>query len=166
MKFPNYIFFQTHLTIHQHDENASELWVYFQSVINWVEVLFTDYHKEQKGLDWGGFYFIYKDNSYDPIKLKQKVIELRKDDDVTSKKGIYEYLLSGKEKHLNIRPFSDNQKIESYEKQEGICVICKEHFELNEMEADHITPWHTGGKTNSENCQMLCRECNRRKSGT
>ena len=154
------------MTIHQHDENASELWVYFQSVINWVEVLFTDYHKEQKGLDWGGFYFIYKDNSYDPIKLKQKVIELRKDDDVTSKKGIYEYLLSGKEKHLNIRPFSDNQKIESYEKQEGICVICKEHFELNEMEADHITPWHTGGKTNSENCQMLCRECNRRKSGT
>ncbi|WP_366886926.1 HNH endonuclease signature motif containing protein [Sulfurimonas sp.] len=50
-------------------------------------------------------------------------------------------------------------------KQKGICVKCKEHFELSQMEADHITPWHDGGKTNSENCQMLCRECNRRKSG-
>ena len=31
-------------------------------------------------------------------------------------------------------------------------------------EADHITPWSEGGKTNEENCQVLCRECNRRKS--
>ena len=33
------------------------------------------------------------------------------------------------------------------------------------MEADHITPWHDGGKTNAVNCQMLCKEDNRRKSG-
>jgi 5-methylcytosine-specific restriction endonuclease McrA len=33
------------------------------------------------------------------------------------------------------------------------------------MEADHITPWHEGGKTNAENCQMLCKDDNRRKSG-
>lgn len=39
------------------------------------------------------------------------------------------------------------------------------HFELSQMEADHITPWHAGGQTSSDNCQMLCRECNRRKSG-
>ena len=31
------------------------------------------------------------------------------------------------------------------------------------MEADHITPWHEGGKTIEENCQMLCKDCNRRK---
>ena len=36
-------------------------------------------------------------------------------------------------------------------------------FELSEMEGDHITPWRDGGKTVIENCQMLCRECNRRK---
>lgn len=77
----------------------------------------------------GWFYFTYKDNSYDPIKLQEKVKDLRKDKDVTNNRGIYEYLLSGKEKHLNIRPFSDNQKIVCYEKQEGICVMCKEHFE-------------------------------------
>jgi len=87
------------------------------------------------------------------------------DEDVTKKKGIYEYLFDGKEKHLNIRAFSDNMKREAYERQSGICALCKESFDINEMEADHITPWHEGGKTTSENCQMLCRECNRRKSG-
>jgi len=34
-----------------------------------------------------------------------------------------------------------------YEKQKGTCVHCKKHFELEEMEADHITPWHERGKT-------------------
>ena len=42
--------------------------------------------------------------------------------------------------------------------------MCKEHFEIEQMEADHITPWSQGGKTNDENCQMLCKECNRRKN--
>jgi len=65
----------------------------------------------------------------------------------------------------NIRAFSESQKRASYEKQNGVCINCGKHFELREMEADHITPWHLGGKTNTENCQMLCKECNRRKSG-
>ena len=73
--------------------------------------------------------------------------------------------LDGKEKHLNIRAFSKNQKREAYERQKGICPVCKEPFEIDEMEADHITPWHDGGKTSAENCQMLCKEDNRRKSG-
>ncbi|MDR0681250.1 MAG: HNH endonuclease [Dysgonamonadaceae bacterium] len=46
-----------------------------------------------------------------------------------------------------------------------MCAHCKKHFELSEMEADHITPWHAGGKTDETNCQMLCKNCNRRKSG-
>ena len=87
------------------------------------------------------------------------------DDDVKNKKGIYTYLLTGEEKYLNLRAFSDNQKRECYERQQGICNICHKHFEIQEMEGDHITPWHEGGKTTAENCQMLCKECNRRKSG-
>ena len=66
---------------------------------------------------------------------------------------------------MNLRAFSDNQKREAYERQKGICVKCGVHFELNEMEADHATPWHEGGKTSAANCQMLCKEDNRRKSG-
>jgi 5-methylcytosine-specific restriction endonuclease McrA len=73
----------------------------------------------------------------------------------------YAFILS----HLNIRAFTDQQKREAYERQEGICTKCKKHFEIEEMEADHIKPWHEGGKTISENCQMLCKQDNRIKSG-
>ena len=41
----------------------------------------------------------------------------------------------------------------------------KKKWEIEEMEADHIKPWHEGGKTNVENCQMLCKQDNRTKSG-
>ena len=37
-------------------------------------------------------------------------------------------------------------------------------FKLSEMHADHIKPWAKGGPTTAENCQMLCRDCNLRKS--
>jgi 5-methylcytosine-specific restriction endonuclease McrA len=87
------------------------------------------------------------------------------DEDVTNKKGIYPYVLTRKEKHLNIRGFPPQQRREAYERQKGICPICKGSFEIDEMEADHITPWHEGGKTSPDNCQMLCKEDNRRKSG-
>jgi len=87
------------------------------------------------------------------------------DDDVTKKSGIYPYILTRDEKHLSIRAFSDSIKQKVYEKQEGKCIVCGNYFEISAMEADHITPWHEGGKTNEENCQMLCLFDNRRKSG-
>ncbi|HQR73990.1 MAG TPA: DUF262 domain-containing protein [Sulfurovum sp.] len=163
---------EKYMATHQHDTNANELWLYFKSVIDWVSAVFPKYRKEMKGIEWGILFNAYKDdNSLDPKTLEAKISELMQDEDVGSKKGIYEYLLTGKEKHLNIRAFSDKQKREAYERQKGICPVCvknkseKIHYELNEMEADHITPWHEGGKTEANNCQMLCRECNRRKSG-
>ncbi len=150
---------------HQDDSNVNELWLYFQSVINWVKATFPKYRKEMKGLKWGLLYNEFKDKKLDPKKLETEITELMLDEDVENKRGIYTYVLTRKEKHLNIRAFSDKQKRESYERQKGICTVCKENFELNEMEADHITPWHEGGKTIAKNCQMLCREDNRRKSG-
>ena len=106
----------------------------------------------------------YKDAEFDTIKLEEEIKKLILDDDVTKKSGIYPYVLTRNEKYLSIRVFSDNEKLQAYTKQNGICKICGKHFELEEMEADHITPWSQGGKTNLENCQMLCRDCNRRKS--
>lgn len=38
-----------------------------------------------------------------------------------------------------------------------------EEIELSQMEADHITLWRDGERTIAENCQILCKECNRRK---
>ncbi len=58
-----------------------------------------------------------------------------------------------------------NPKYWNSKKQKGICVVCKNPFDISEMEANHITPWHEGGKTIEENCQMLFKEDNRRKSG-
>lgn len=156
---------EEYMAQHQHDPNANELWLYFQSVINWVKVVFPNYRKEMKGIEWGRLYNTYKDNAYNSAELETKIKALMMDEDVSNKKGIYEYLLDGKEKHLNIREFTPNQKREAYERQEGVCPNCKGHFEIQEMEGDHITPWHSGGKTDAQNCQMLCKECNRRKSG-
>ncbi len=48
--------------------------------------------------------------------------------------------------------------------QKGVCPICGKPFDIEVMEADHITPWVEGGRTIASNCQMLCRDCNRRKS--
>ena len=149
----------------QHEPNANEIWLYFQAVINWVKIVFPKYRREMKGIDWGFLYNEFKDQKFDSKKLEIEIAKLMEDEDVGNKKGIYTYVLTHKEKHLNIRAFSPNQKREAYERQKGICVVCKEHFEIEGMEADHITPWHEGGKTSAENCQMLCKECNRRKSG-
>jgi len=157
---------EEYMSIHQHDPNANELWTYFKNVIEWVHLTFTTYRKEMKGLNWGDLYDKFHNGLYDTDQLENEIQKLMMDDDVTNKKGIYSYVLSRNEKHLNIRAFTESQKREAYEKQKGICNRCGKHFELNEMEADHITPWNKSGKTNPENCQMLCLECNRRKAGT
>ena len=101
----------------------------------------------------------------DSEKLEKEIKELMQNEDVTKKSGIYSYVLTRKDKYLSIRAFTPNMKREAFERQDGICPVCKNNFEIGEMEADHIDPWHEGGKTIAENCQMLCKECNRRKSG-
>jgi len=155
---------EKYMAEHQHTPNANELWLYFQKVINWVKVIFPNYRKEMKGINWGNLYNNFKDKKFDSKELEKQIKKLIDDDDVTSKKGIYEYLIDGEEKHLSIRSFTDKEKLKVYEKQDGICKKCGKKFKIEEMEADHITPWSLGGKTIIENCQMLCKEDNRRKS--
>lgn len=155
-----------YMSVHQHDTNISDITLYFNNVITWVKTIFPTYRKEMKGLPWGIFYNKYKDKKYDPKILEEEIKKLILDDDVTAKKGIYEYLLSGKEKEssLSIRAFTDSMKLKAYTAQKGLCKKCGKHFEINEMEGDHITPWSQGGKTTVENLQMLCKACNRTKS--
>lgn len=150
---------------HQHDKDAEELWEYFQNVIAWVRETFPNYRSKMKGVEWGFLYNDFKNKKLDPSKLETEIADLIQDDDVSNLSGIYPYVLTRQEKYLNLRSFDDKTKLAAYERQKGICTKCGEHFDLNEMEADHITPWHEGGKTIAENCQMLCKEDNRRKSG-
>ena len=151
---------------HQHDTDADQLWQYFQDVIHWVEKLFgRKYKKEMKAVDWGILYNQYYDTTLTATAIAQEVSKLMADSDVQKKSGIFHYVFDHDEHHLGIRAFDDNTKREVYEKQNGICAICGKHFEIEQMEADHITPWCDGGRTVADNCQMLCKECNRRKSG-
>ncbi len=155
---------------HQHDEDAHELKNYFKRVIDWVQTVYPKYYKEMKGLEWGWLYNKYKDKDFNAEKLAKEVARLMTDREVTSKKGIFEYLLSHDESLLSLRQFDDTDKRELYELCKGICPHCakerreKTHYEIDEMEADHITPWSEGGKTAISNGQMLCREHNRKKS--
>ena len=149
---------------HQHDPNAIALWNHFNSVINWVKAIFPKYRKEMKGIEWGDLYEKYGSGVWDAIAMEKEIARLMADSDVKKKKGIYSYVFDHDEHHLDIRAFDDNTKREVYEKQKGVCKNCGKHFKIEEMEADHITPWSKGGHTVIENCQMLCKECNRRKS--
>ena len=159
---------EVYMSNHQHDASAVPLWQFFQAVITWVETSFhpnRERKKIMKGVDWGILYKQFKDKVFDYKEIDEEVKRLILDDDVTKKTGIYPYILTRKEKYLSIRAFTEAQKLAAYERQSGICADCGHHFELSQMEADHITPWHAGGRTVAENCQMLCKECNRRKSG-
>lgn len=153
-----------YMGVHQHNKNANELWLYFQSVIAWVKALFTVYRKEMKSVEWGELFNKYNKNEYDAVEFEDEISVLIADDEVTNYKGIYYYLFDRKESHLNLRQFDDKMKRKAYEAQNGICPLCKNHFEYTEMEGDHIVPWSKGGKTEMSNLQMLCRLCNNTKS--
>lgn len=166
----NYGKIEDYMAKHQHDKNADELWDYFQNVIAWVRKTFPNYRKEMASVNWGELHNQFKDKKLNSAKLEAEIKELMQDEDVTKKSGIYPYVLTRQERYLSIRAFTPNMKREAYERQKGICPWCKKEkknnkWDISEMEADHITPWHEGGKTIAENCQMLCKEHNRTKSG-
>ncbi len=152
-----------YMALHQFDPNANKLWAYFVAIITWVRSTFPKYRREMKGLDWGAMYDEFHENTYDIVALEKQIHDLMEDDEIMKKAGIYRYVLSGDLRDLSFRTFDKKQKREAYERQKGICVHCHKHFELEEMEADHITPWKEGGTTVADNCQMLCRNCNRIK---
>ena len=155
---------EEYMAVHQHNMTATALWSHFQSIINRVEAVFPEHRPPMKGVDWGKLYGHLQDESLNPKEIETKTADLMMDDDVTRKAGIYPYLLTGEERHLNIRAFSPAMRQKAFESQGGFCKPCAKVFKISDMEADHITPWSEGGKTNAENCQMLCRQCNRRKS--
>lgn len=152
-----------YMALHQFDANANQLWAYFVAIITWVKSTFTTYRREMKGLDWGAIYDEFHKNIYDTVQLEKRIHDLMEDDEIMRKHGIYRYVLSGDLRDLSFRTFDRRQRRETYERQNGICVHCGKHFELEEMEADHIKPWKDGGTTIAENCQMLCVNCNRTK---
>lgn len=171
----------SYMSLHRFDTEITELKTYFNVVIDWVSATFVDVEPEMKGLEWGRLYETYHSEPYDPAAVSAKIQKLMADDYVTDKKGIFEYVLGGSKdtKLLNIRVFDNRTKKNVYTKQtikareQGVsnCPLCaigheanrSKIWELNDMDADHVKAWSTGGSTDENNCQMLCKTHNRSK---
>ena len=154
-----------YMSAHQHDPNANNLWTYFQNVLNWAITKFhmKKFRKIMKGLDWAYFYDKYHTTTLDTVAIGKRISELIRDSEVERNTGIIPYVLTGDEHYLDLRAFPEDIKLAVWEKQNHKCAICGKEFDIEFMEGDHITPWRDHGRTVIENCQMLCRECNRRK---
>lgn len=156
-----------YMSEHQHDLNAVPLWTYFQSVLHWAMDTFNmkKFKKIMKGLDWAKFYDEYHEKSLDIKDMEQRIVDCLSDDEIQKPQGIIPYVLTGGERNLDLRAFPEKIKLAVWEQQGHKCTLCGKEFDIEFMEADHITPWCDGGRTVLENCQVLCRECNRRKGG-
>jgi hypothetical protein len=170
-----------YMSANRNDNNINELKTYFNSVIDWVSGVFVDVLPEMKGLDWGRLYEEHHSKSYDPKKLSADVKKLAADEYVTSRKGIFEFLLSGSvdTKLLDVRVFDTKVKRVAYAKQtqagegkgESNCPLCAvgnnqnktRIYEFDEMDADHVAAWTKGAGSSAKNCQMLCITHNRAK---
>lgn len=106
----------SYMSKHQHDENAELLKDYFTNIIEWVQSVFVKYRKEMKGIEWGFFYNEYKEEKYNAEEIEARVKQLMQDEDVETKKGIYEYIFTGDAKFLELRAFDDKTKGEVFEK--------------------------------------------------
>ena len=152
---------------HQHDPNANNLWSYFQNVLNWAITNFDmkRFKKIMKGLNWALLYDNFgPPNTLDTEVLAKRISELMRDtNEIQKQTGIIPYVLTGDEHYLDLRAFPEDIKLAVWENQGHKCAKCGKEFDYEFMEGDHITPWRDGGRTVVENCQMLCRECNRRK---
>lgn len=61
------------------------------------------------------------------------------------------------------RFFTQEQKLELYFNQKGICPSCKKDILYDDVEADHIMKHEHGGKTEVENGQLLHHKCHLKK---
>lgn len=154
-----------YMAAHQHDPNANNLWTYFQQVLNWAITNFDlkRFRKIMKGLNWAEYYDRFSAVTLDTSSLAEQISSLMRDSEVQKPTGIIPYVLTGDEHHLQLRAFPEDIKLAVWERQKHRCLLCGKEFDFEFMEGDHITPWREGGRTVVENCQMLCRECNRRK---
>lgn len=162
-------------------DDISEVKNYFNKVIDWATVIFLDAENEMRGLEWGRLYRTYHTIKYDPKKVAQQVRELFGDPYVKNRRNVFEHILGGSKDSalLDIRIFDEADKRVVYEKQTSLakkkntsnCPLCaignevnnKKIHNLSDMDADHVKAWSKGGKTDINNCEMLCKTHNRAK---
>ena len=157
-----------YMSLHRNDVDAKPLWNYFEEVMEWVKTTFPTYYDFMKGVEWGHLYNKY--HTITPIDADKKVKDIValagiKDSEITNISGVFEAVLSGSLKTLNARAFSSIDRRKKFEEQKHTCPYCHKVVDkLDDMHGDHIKPWTKGGKTTYDNLQMLCIECNLKKS--
>ena len=172
---------EEYLKDHRFSSDITELVNYFNSVIDWVRTVFPLVENEMRGLPWGELYEKYHTQPYNPAHMKQRVADLYADPYVKNRRGVFEFLLGGETdtKLLDIRIFDEATKRAVYDRQtkqakavgQSNCPFCAighdanahKIWNLNDMDADHVTAWSKGGATDISNCQMLCKHHNRAK---
>ena len=170
-----------YMSLHRNDGTINELKTYFETVIDWIDGVFSGTEDEMCGLDWGRLYEAYHRNAYDPAKVWARVRELYADECVRNRRGVFEYVLGGETEPrlLDLRVFEPRETKSVYARQtadaeaRGVsnCPLCavghaanaRRIWKFSEMDADHVTAWSKGGATDLSNCQMLCRTHNRAK---
>jgi hypothetical protein len=157
-----------YMEAHINDEDASDLWNYFNNVINWITTVFYEtYDKGMATVNWGKLYNDYHTEDFDADEISEKFNELMmykatKELDISVAK-ICEYCITRDETLLKHREFNEAQKTTMYNQQRGICPDCGKHYLKAEMHAHHIVPWYNGGVTELANGVMLCEECHRQR---
>ncbi len=108
-----------YMSQHRFDEEITELKTYFNTVLSWVQSVFPDVSDEMQGQPWGAFYEKYHKTPYDAANLAMRVRELLADEQVESKRGIWEFLLGGEQetKLLRVRVFDKTIARKVYAKQ-------------------------------------------------
>lgn len=152
----------TYMQRHRGDADASDLLHYFESVFDWVFKTFgTKHQKEMRKVEWGLLYNAHKVERLDPPSIQAEVDSLMANPEIERKQGVFEYILTQNERVLHLRDFPESDKKTMYEAQEHKCKLCGKRCDsMSDMQADHIVPWHKGGRTELSNGRMLCVDCN------
>lgn len=104
--------------------------------------------------------FWWDDDGLDADDIKALVLQRkrRQEQKLQSARSLMRAEENGRSTRAHI---TDELRRAVYERDGGSCVECGSSFNI---QYDHILPVALGGATTLENLQVLCAECNRRKS--
>lgn len=154
----------------EHNISVDDVVARFKEVFNWYMKLVANLTPAQKKLLPINLAIEDMYNKYGNISMGADKFAIRfsealnslDEGDISSK--LMDYVFTQDRQFITPRLFPKSIAVRVYKTQNGICPLCGQHFEFDEMQADHIYPWALGGKTKASNCQMLCKDCNNKKN--
>ena len=154
---------EQYMSEHMGDDDASGLERYLERVVPWVNSLFGSVHADvMAGVPWGEYYNDYGREQFNPSEVMSEMERLLKDDSVTNKQGVFDYLLCGDISSLKLRKFTDGETRSLLEKQGGYCAHCGCEVDAKDARISCVKPW-PNGPVSVDNAEVLCKKCDRDK---